>query len=220
MVALQVSTNYNRERDHSFILEKSLIVPIPKSQWIQIEFFSPNNYRPFSLQPNIITKILECHIYMLLMHGSSLAPPSSLSFSVGSPGGLGYRLTVTALLFLTNQWLYTGHGGWTWYMHCALWLSQGIWLCASLTTDVCSIDHLILLNQWINNYLATELKWLLWMGQSPRQNQSTSHQCSPAIHRAWCLGPYYSSFTSMTYNYPILFKVCSPRSICLLFNIV
>ena len=42
--------------------KKSLIVPIPKSQ----ELSSPSNYRPISLLP-IISKILECLIYMLVM---------------------------------------------------------------------------------------------------------------------------------------------------------
>ena len=126
--------------------KKSLIVPIPKCQ----ELSSPCNYRPVSLLP-IVSKILERHIYMLLMdHLNHSHPLSALQW-----GFLEGRSTVTALLHLTDQWLQA--------------LEEGLDICAvffdfrkafdsvphlPLMDKIRSLDLHETISRWINNYLA------------------------------------------------------------------
>ena len=82
--------------------KKSLTVPIPKGH----ELSSPNNYRPVSLLP-IISKVLECHIYKVLLDHFQLSHPLS-AFQWGFLEG---RSTATALLHLTDHWLQTLEAG-------------------------------------------------------------------------------------------------------------
>ena len=76
--------------------KKSLIVPIPKGH----ELSSPNKYRPVSLLP-IISKVLERHIYKVILEHLQLNHPLS-AFQWGFLEG---RSTVAALLHLTDHWL-------------------------------------------------------------------------------------------------------------------
>ena len=76
------------------VWKKSLIVPIPKNQ----ELSNPSNYRPVSLLP-IVSKVLERHIFMIVMDHLKLNHPLS-AFQWGFLEG---RSTVTALLHLTDQ---------------------------------------------------------------------------------------------------------------------
>ena len=61
--------------------KKSLVVPIPKSQ----ELSNPSHYRPVSLLP-IISKVLERHIFMIVMDHLRLNHPLS-AFQWGFFGG-------------------------------------------------------------------------------------------------------------------------------------
>ena len=72
--------------------KKSLTVPIPKCQ----ELSSPYNYRPVSLFP-IVSKILERHIYMLLMDHLNHSHPLSALYSVQ------IRHVTTVMLFYFLQ---------------------------------------------------------------------------------------------------------------------
>ncbi len=71
---------------------KSLIVPVPKNS----DGSKPTNYRPISLLP-IISKVLEQHVYLLIMeHLQCHHPLAACQWG---------RSTVTALLHCTNDWL-------------------------------------------------------------------------------------------------------------------
>ena len=78
------------------VWKKSMVIPISKNQ----ELSNPCNCHPISLLP-IVSKILERHIYNLIM--DHLRHYHLLS--VSQWGFLEGRSTVTALLHVTHQWL-------------------------------------------------------------------------------------------------------------------
>ena len=126
--------------------KKSLIVPIPKGQ----ELSSPSNYRPVSLLP-IISKVLERHIYKVLLDHLQLNHPLS-AFQWGFLEG---RSTVAALLHLTDHWLQALEAG---HDICAVFFD--------FRKAFDSVPHMPLMEKiyslvpheiicrWINNYLA------------------------------------------------------------------
>ena len=126
--------------------KKSSVVPIPKNQKLS----DPSNYRPVSLLP-ILSKILERHVFMLIMDHLQ----RNRSLSAFQWGFLEGRSTVTALLHLTDQWLQA--------------LDVGHDVCAvffDFRKAFDSVPHLPLMKKlhslgfheilicWLNNYLA------------------------------------------------------------------
>ena len=76
--------------------KKSVIVPVPKST----DASTPTNYRPISLLP-LLSKLLEKHIYELILHhlqANDVLTASQWGFLEG-------RSTVTALIKCTDDWL-------------------------------------------------------------------------------------------------------------------
>ena len=76
--------------------KKSVIVPVPKTS----DASSPTNYRPISLLP-IISKLLERHIYEIILHHLR----SNNNLTASQWGFLEGRSTVTALIKCTDDWL-------------------------------------------------------------------------------------------------------------------
>ena len=122
------------------------MVPIPKNQKLS----DPSNYRPVSLLP-ILSKILERHVFMLIMdHLQRNRPLSAFQW-----GFLEGRSTVTALLHLTDQWLQALEVG---HDVCAVF--------SDFRKAFDSVPHLPLMKKlhslglheilicWLNNYLA------------------------------------------------------------------
>jgi hypothetical protein len=102
------------------------VVSIPKNQNVS----DPSNYRPISLLP-VLSKILECHVFMLIMdHLQRNQPLSAFQW-----GFLEGRSTVTALLHLTDQWLQALIGDRSQRVCSVLQFSKGIRLCAALALD-------------------------------------------------------------------------------------
>ena len=114
------------------------------------ELSSPNNYRPVSLLP-IISKVLERHIYKVLLEHLQLNHPLS-AFQWGFLEG---RSTVAALLHLTDHWLQALEAG---HDICAVFFD--------FRKAFDSVPHMPLMEKinslvpheiiyrWINNYLA------------------------------------------------------------------
>ena len=130
--------------------KKSMVVPIPKNS----NTSSPTNYRPISLLP-IVSKLLECHVYsVILSHLKTHYPLSSVQW-----GFLEGRSTVTALLHCINEWLKA--------------LEDGKEVCAiffDFQKAFNSVPHSLLmaklhslgLNEyilcWLNNYLSNRVQ--------------------------------------------------------------
>ena len=76
--------------------KKSVIVPVPKTS----DTSTPTNYRPISLLP-LLSKLLESHIYELIMHHLQ----SNQILTASQWGFLEGRSTVTALIKCTDDWL-------------------------------------------------------------------------------------------------------------------
>ena len=126
--------------------KKSVVVPIPKCQQLS----SPCNYRPVSLLP-IVSKILERHIYMLIIdHLEHNHPLSAFQW-----GFLEGRSTVTALLHLTDQWFQALEGG---LDICAVFFDFRKAFDSVPHSPLMSKIHSLNLHEtisrWINNYLS------------------------------------------------------------------
>ena len=126
--------------------KKSVIVPVPKTS----DVTTPTNYRPISLLP-IISKLLERHIYSLILHhlqANDILTTSQWGFLEG-------RSTVTALIKCSDDWLKSLEDG---NDTCAIFFDYRkafdsvphrplIVKLRSLGVDDCIVN-------WVKNYLA------------------------------------------------------------------
>ena len=126
--------------------KKSVIVPVPKTS----DVTTPTNYRPISLLP-IISKLLERHIYLLILHhlqANDILTTSQWGFLEG-------RSTVTALIKCSDDWLKSLEDG---NDTCAIFFDYRkafdsvphrplIVKLRSLGVDDCIVN-------WVKNYLA------------------------------------------------------------------
>ena len=138
------------------VWKKSLIVPIPKNQ----ELSNPSNYRPVSLLP-IVSKVLERHIFMIVMDHLKLNHPLS-AFQWGFLEG---RSTVTALLHLTDQWFQALESG---HDVCAVFFDFRKAFDSvphfPLMAKIRSLGLPESITRWLNNYLADRFQMVVVNG--------------------------------------------------------
>ena len=166
--------------------KKSCIVPIPKNQ----DLSNPSNYRPVSLLP-IVRKILERHVYMLVMKHLQINHPLS-AFQWGFLEG---RSTVTALLHITDQWfqaLETGNDICTVFFDFRKAFDSVPH--SPLMTKLSSLELPLNIYYWINNYLSNRSQAVVVNG-----SQSLEAPVLSGVPQGSVL-LYCSSFTLMIYQ--------------------